>query len=110
MASNACPYRASCDNEGVVQLECLDGRPSASSQPYESRSVFTPGKVVQPMLAARMKKRDLLPRFRVYCVGLGLFMAIARRTRQTQILLCSRPITGAGDNVIYVTFDAAEPL
>ena len=110
MTSDAYPYRASCDNEGVVQLECLDGRSSARGQSYESRSVFTPGKVVQPMLAARMKKRDLLSRFRVYCVGPGLFMAIARRTRQTQILLCSRPITGAGDNVIYVTFDAAEPL
>jgi hypothetical protein len=110
MTSDAYPYRASCDNEGVVQLERPDGRPSASSQPYESRSVFTPGKVVQPMLAARMKKRDLLSRFRVYCVGPGLFITIARRTRQTQILLCRWPITGAGDNVIYFALDATEPL
>jgi len=62
------------------------------------------------MLAARVKKRDLFSRFRVYCVGPGLLIAIARRTRQTQVLRCGRSITGAGDNVIYFALDAAEPF
>jgi hypothetical protein len=53
------PYRASYDNKGVVQLESLNGRPSTRGQAYESCPVLTPGKVIQPMLAARVKKRDL---------------------------------------------------
>jgi hypothetical protein len=83
MTSDTYPYCASCDNEGVVQLERLDSRPSAHGQPYESCAVFTPGEMVRPMLAAGVKKRDLFPRFRVYCMGFGLLMAIAGRTRQT---------------------------
>jgi len=110
MASDAYPYHAGCDDERVVQLERLDGRPSARGQPYEPRPVFTPGKVIRPMLVARVKKRDLFSRFRAYCVGPGLFIAIVRRTRQTHILRCGRPITGAGDDVIYFALDAAEPL
>jgi len=110
MASNACPYHTCCDNEGMVQLECLYGRPSARSQPYESCAVFTPGEMVRPMLAAGVKKRDLFSRFRIYRVCLGLLMAIAGRTRQTQVLCCGRPITGAGYNVIYFALDATEPF
>lgn len=104
------PYRAGCYNKRIVQLECLDGCPSARGQPYESRPVFTPGKVIQPMLVARVEKRDLFSRFRVYGMGPGLLIAVARRTRQTQILRRGRPIKGTGDNVICFALDATEPF
>ena len=110
MTSDTHPDRAGCDNEGVVQLERFDGRPPACGQPYESRPVFTPGKVIQPMLVARVEKRDLFSRFRVYGMGPGLLIAIARRTCQTQILRCGRPIKGTRDNVIYFALDTNEPL
>jgi len=96
-------------DQRMVDMERFDSHPPTRSQPDDSCSVRTPGKVFVPLLLSWMKQQGFFTRFRVGPTGLGMLVSIARSAGQTQIVGSGLSFVSTRNDVVNLMFQAGEP-
>lgn len=79
---------AQIDHADAIQLQSEKGRAACRRQADDEREVPIPGEMLVPILAARMKKRDVLFGQWINSFSLDVLMIVAALTGQRQIIDC----------------------
>lgn len=88
------------DNAGTIELEKLDRRASGWRQSDEQSKLSIPGKVVMPMMPARMEKFYDLPRCGIAGDSTCGLSTITSHTGKRQVIQVVCPTSGAWIHMI----------
>jgi hypothetical protein len=70
---------------GAIQMQRRHGGPAGRGASLDEQEIRAPAKMARPTLAARIEQGNGSSRLRIGSVRLGVFVAVARRARPSQI-------------------------
>jgi hypothetical protein len=94
------PHASQTNQLRAIHPESRNCRPAIWRQAIDYCCVFVPGKMVSPIVSLRMEQRDVSLSIRIGGLHAIRFEAIARRTRETEILVIGRTSRGSWNNVL----------
>ena len=102
MPASTNPGTAHGYGNDVVELDSNDRGAAASRLSNDLRTIFTPGKVLLPLLHPGIEQwRNFLCQ-RINSLMLDAFVTVAQRASQPEILLITCSTQSAGHNVLYL--------
>ena len=101
MPADTDPATSRINDELVIDVECDNGGPTNSCQPYKTYPSCIPGKVVGPCVLTGMKYGHQFAGKRLVYPGCWPFEFIAPTAGKTQVVKRSFAALCSGDDVVY---------
>lgn len=94
----------------MIHVQTRDCCPTDRRPPGQADAALFPDEVVVPTLVAWIVQGDQLARCRIDCFCVGLFISIASRAGQTQIVGNVLPAQVARTDVVHLMKETGEPF
>ena len=87
MPAGGYPFASHAHRNEIIEPQCKNGCTADRGLAHDSRTVVTPKKVARPTLATGIEQWNTITGQSIKCGGLRRLEAIAKSTREAQILL-----------------------